>query len=697
MFSSSSDEGTVEQRPVKLGSRQGQMQVVTEGLKPDDMVVVNGIQRARPGAKVTPVRQQQAAAEGKKADAGAGGRAAGDTGASDTGARCWGGHRRGEETLGGRSKMFSKFFINRPIFATVIAVLTVLAGLVTAISLPISQYPDITPPVVQVTTSYPGASARTVVDTVALPVEQQVNGVENMLYMQSTSASDGTYKLLVTFAVGTDLDFAQVLVQNRVASAMAQLPPQVAQQGVVTKKVSTAILQVVSLTSPDGAFDSLYLSNYATINLVDVLKRLEGVGDVNVFGAGQYSMRIWLNPDQLKTRNITTTDVVNAVQGQNNQVASGQLGAPPAPNDQDFQLTLNVQGRLDEAKDFENIIVKIEPGEGGRITRVKDVARVELGAQTYSQFSRLDGQPSAGIAVYQLPGANALDVAAAVRGAVADLSQSFPEDLTYSIAFDTTVFTTDSIHEVYKTLFEAAILVFLVIFLFLQEWRATLIPAITIPVSLIGTFALMALFGISINTISLFGLVLAIGIVVDDAIVVVENVWHNMETHGLGAHDASIKAMDEISGPIIAITLVLMAVFIPAALMPGITGQLYRQFAITIAASTFFSAVNALTLSPALCALLLKPPQERRFFIFRWFNAAFGKLAHAQHSLVTPDDRPQGAGDGAVRRNLRGRGMGLPGAAGRLSAGGGSGLRRGRRPAPGRPVAPAHRAGRDPC
>ncbi|MBL8660004.1 MAG: multidrug efflux RND transporter permease subunit [Rhodospirillales bacterium] len=531
--------------------------------------------------------------------------------------------------------MFSKFFINRPIFATVIAVLTVLAGVVTVLTLPISQYPNITPPVVQVTTTYPGASARTVVDTVALPIEQQVNGVENMLYMQSTSASDGTYKLQVTFAVGTDLDFAQVLVQNRVASAMAQLPPQVAQQGVVTKKVSTAILQVVSLISPNATFDSLYLSNYATINMVDVLKRLNGVGDVNVFGAGQYSMRIWLNPDQLKTRNITTTDVVNAVQGQNNQVASGQLGAPPAPNDQDFQLTLNVQGRLDEAREFENIIVKIEPGEGGRITRVKDVARVELGAQTYSQLSRFDGRPSAGVAIYQLPGANALDVADEVRGAVSELSQNFPEDLAYNIAFDTTVFTRDSIAEVYKTLFEAAILVFLVIFLFLQEWRATLIPAITIPVSLVGTFSLMALFGISINTVSLFGLVLAIGIVVDDAIVVVENVWHNMETHGLGAHDAAIRAMEEISAPIVAITLVLMAVFVPAALMPGITGQLYRQFAITIAASTFFSAVNALTLSPALCALLLKPPQERRFFIFRWFNAAFAKLAHGQHALVS--------------------------------------------------------------
>ncbi|MCU0895476.1 MAG: efflux RND transporter permease subunit, partial [Rhodospirillales bacterium] len=410
--------------------------------------------------------------------------------------------------------MFSKFFIDRPIFASVIAILTILAGTVTLLLLPISQYPDITPPVVKVSTSYPGASAKTVVDTVALPIEQQVNGVEDMLYMQSTSASDGTYALNVTFEVGTDLDFAQVLVQNRVSTAMAQLPPQVAQQGVVTNKVSTAILQVVSLTSPNRTYDDLYLSNYATINMVDVLKRLQGVGDVIVFGTGEYSMRIWLNPDQLQTRNITTSDVVQAIQGQNVQVASGQIGAPPAPADQSFQLTLNVLGRIAEVEEFENIVVRVEPGEGGRVTRVRDVARVELGAQTYSQFSRLDGQPSAGVAIFQLPGANALEVAGQVRAEMERLGKAFPEDLHYSIDFDTTVFTTESIHEVYKTLFEAAILVALVIFLFLQEWRATLIPAITIPVSLIGTFALMALFGITINTVSLFGLILAIGIVV---------------------------------------------------------------------------------------------------------------------------------------------------------------------------------------
>jgi HAE1 family hydrophobic/amphiphilic exporter-1 len=530
--------------------------------------------------------------------------------------------------------MFSKFFIDRPIFASVIAILTILAGTVTLLLLPISQYPDITPPVVKVSTSYPGASAKTVVDTVALPIEQQVNGVEDMLYMQSTSASDGTYALNVTFEVGTDLDFAQVLVQNRVSTAMAQLPPQVAQQGVVTNKVSTAILQVVSLTSPNRTYDDLYLSNYATINMVDVLKRLQGVGDVIVFGTGEYSMRIWLNPDQLQTRNITTSDVVQAIQGQNVQVASGQIGAPPAPADQSFQLTLNVLGRIAEVEEFENIVVRVEPGEGGRVTRVRDVARVELGAQTYSQFSRLDGQPSAGVAIFQLPGANALEVAGQVRAEMERLGKAFPEDLHYSIDFDTTVFTTESIHEVYKTLFEAAILVALVIFLFLQEWRATLIPAITIPVSLIGTFALMALFGITINTVSLFGLILAIGIVVDDAIVVVENVWHKMETRGMSAREASVAAMDDITAPIIAISLVLMAVFVPAAFMPGITGELYRQFAITIAASTLFSTINALTLSPALCALMLKAPTERRFFLFRAFNTGFGKVAHAQNALV---------------------------------------------------------------
>ncbi|MGZ8996784.1 MAG: efflux RND transporter permease subunit, partial [Rhodospirillales bacterium] len=441
--------------------------------------------------------------------------------------------------------------------------------------------------------------------------------------------------LNVTFEVGTDLDFAQVLVQNRVSSAMAQLPPQVAQQGVVTNKVSTAILQVVSLTSPNRTYDSLYLSNYAAINLVDVLKRLQGVGDVIVFGTGEYSMRIWLNPDQLQTRNIATADVVNAIQSQNIQVASGQIGAPPAPQDQNFQLTLNVLGRISEVEDFENIVVRVDPGEGGRITRVRDVARVELGAQTYSQFSRLDGQSSAGVAIYQLPGANALDVAEQVRAEMAELGRAFPEDLRYSIDFDTTVFTTESINEVYHTLFEAAVLVSLVIFLFLQEWRATLIPAITIPVSLIGTFALMALFGISINTVSLFGLILAIGIVVDDAIVVVENVWHKMETLGLSAREASVAAMADITAPIVAISLVLMAVFVPAAFMPGITGELYRQFAITIAASTVFSLINALTLSPALCALMLKRPEERRFFLFRAFNTGFGKVARGQTGLVS--------------------------------------------------------------
>ena len=531
--------------------------------------------------------------------------------------------------------MFSRFFIERPIFASVIAILTVLAGTVTLGQLPIAQYPDITPPVVQVTTLYPGASATTVVDTVALPIEQEVNGVEDMLYMQSMSTSDGNYSLQVTFEVGTDLDFAQVLVQNRVASALASLPPEVAAQGVTTEKKSTAILQVINLTSPDQRYDSLYMSNYATINLKDVLARVKGVGDVVIFGVGEYSMRVWLDPQLMRTRSITTEDVVAAIEQQNVQVAAGQFGAPPTPASQEFQYTINVLGRLDEISQFEDIIVKVEPQLGGRITRIRDIARVELGAQTYSQFNQLNGAPAAGIAIYQLPGANAQQVAEAVRESMAELGQRFPDGLEYSIPFDTTLFTSESINEVYHTLFEAAILVFLVIFLFLQEWRATLIPAITIPVSLIGTFAAMALFGININTVSLFGLVLAIGIVVDDAIVVVENVWHQMEKNGLDAKAATIRAMGEISGPIIAITLVLMAVFIPAAFMPGITGQLYRQFALTIAASTFFSALNALTLSPALCALILKPPGEQRFFLFRWFNAGFERTAHGQTRLVT--------------------------------------------------------------
>lgn len=529
--------------------------------------------------------------------------------------------------------MFSKFFIERPILANVIAIVTMLIGAVALFQLPVAQYPEITPPTVQVTTNYPGASAKIVADTIALPIEQQVNGVEDMLYMQSTSASDGSYKLIVTFQVGTDLDFAQVLVQNRVAIATASLPPEVQQQGVTTKKVSTAILQVITLTSPDDRYDSLYMSNYALINLKDVISRLPGVGDVMIFGIGSYSMRIWLDPYVLQTLDITTTDVIDAIQGQNIQVAAGQIGSPPAPSSQSFQYTINVVGRLDEVKQFENIIVKTEPGEGGRTVRIKDIARVELGAQTYSQYCQKNGKPSAGIAIYQLPGANALDVAEEVRATMDKLSKSFPAGLEYSVPFDTTKFVKASIDEVYQTLYEAALLVLIVIMIFLQDWRAMMVPATTVPVTIIGAFIAMAAFGFTVNMVTLFALILAIGIVVDDAIVIVEGAAHGIE-QGLSPKDAAIKAMVELTGPILGITLVLMSVFLPAAFLPGVTGQLYRQFALVIAATALISAINALTLKPTQCALYLKPRKGKPNIFFRGFNHIYDRCENAYARLV---------------------------------------------------------------
>jgi HAE1 family hydrophobic/amphiphilic exporter-1 len=519
--------------------------------------------------------------------------------------------------------MFSKFFIERPVLANVIALFTILIGAVALYALPVAQYPQITPPTVQVTTRYPGATARVLADTVALPIEQQVNGVENMLYMQSTSASDGTYSLIVTFDVGTDLDFAQVLVQNRVAIALPSLPPEVQAQGVTTKKKSTAILQIVTLSSPDGRYDSLFLRNYATINLKDVVARLPGVGDVTVFGAGDYSMRIWLDPQKLQARGLTPKDVIGAVSQQNQQVAAGQVGMPPAPPSQNFQYTVSVLGRLADAEQFADIVVKIEEGQGGRITRIKDIGRVELGAQTYSQFFQYDGKPAAGLAIFQLPEANALEVAEGVRAAMATLSEKFPPGLEYAVPFDTTRFVDASIHEVYVTLIEAAVLVLIVIMVFLQDWRAMLVPATTVPVTIIGAFAAMAALGFTVNLLTLFALVLAIGIVVDDAIVIVEGAAHHMEA-GLPPKEATIKAMGELFGPIIGITLVLMAVFLPAAFLPGVTGQLYRQFALVIAATAFISAINALTLKPTQCALWLRGKPKTHNLFSRAFERVYG-------------------------------------------------------------------------
>lgn len=529
--------------------------------------------------------------------------------------------------------MFSRFFINRPIFASVLAIVIVLAGGVTVMTLPVAQYPDITPPTVQVSAAYPGANAQVVADTVAAPIEQQVNGVEGMLYMSSTSASDGSYKLTVTFEVGTDLDMASVLVQNRVALAEPKLPEEVKRQGVTTKKQSTSIILMIALSSPEHRYDSLYLANFATLRLRDQLSRVDGVGDVMIFGSSDYSMRVWLDPEKLKARHLTTQDVVNAIREQNVQVAAGQIGQPPAPPGQSFQYTITALGRLEDAEQFENIIIKT--AEGGRITRVKDVARVELGSQSYNMSARQNSDPSCALAIYQLPGANAIAVAEQVRALMDDLSGSFPDGLIHDIPFDTTLFVAESIDEVFKTLIEAAILVFIVIFVFIQDWRATLIPAVTIPVSLIGTFAVMAGLGFSVNMLTLFGLVLAIGIVVDDAIIVVENATRHMEEGGLPPKEATAKAMDEVSGPIVATTLVLMAVFIPTAFMGGISGQMYRQFALTIAASTVFSAINSLTLSPALCAIILRKAPVKKNIFFRAFNRTFAVGERVYGSIVS--------------------------------------------------------------
>ncbi|HKF97789.1 MAG TPA: multidrug efflux RND transporter permease subunit [Steroidobacteraceae bacterium] len=496
----------------------------------------------------------------------------------------------------------SNFFIDRPIFAGVISAFITIAGLLALFKLPISEYPEVVPPQVVVHASYPGANPKVIADTVAAPLEQAIVGVEDMLYMSSTSTMDGALTLTVTFRIGADIDRAQVQVQNRVAQALPRLPVEVRDLGVNTVKASSNLTLVVNLTSPNGRYDSLYLRNYAVLNIRDVLARLPGMGDVQVFGGGDYSMRVWLDPQKLAARNITAGDVVTAIREQNVQVAAGQLGAPPSNTE--FQVALNTAGRLTDEQQFRDVIIKT--GDDGQVVRLGDVARVELGAQAYGVRSLLDNKPSLAIPVFQSPGANALELSTSVRKTMEELKKNFPEGMDYGILYDPTQFVRQSIDAVLHTLLEAVALVVLVVILFLQTWRASLIPLIAVPVSVIGTFAVLLAFGFSINTLSLFGLVLAIGIVVDDAIVVVENVERHI-AEGLSPREATKVAMGEVSRPIIAITLVLCAVFVPVAFVSGLTGQFYRQFALTIAISTVISAFNSLTLSPALAAVLLKP------------------------------------------------------------------------------------------
>ena len=503
--------------------------------------------------------------------------------------------------------MLSAIFVDRPRFAIVIAIVITLAGLVALRAIPVAQFPDIVPPQVSVSAAYPGANAETVEATVAQPIEAQVNGVDNMLYMSSKSGSDGSYSLNITFAVGSDPDINTVNVQNAVALAQPKLPAEIRAQGLVVRKQSSAILQVISVYSPDGSHDELFLNNYAITNIIDTLARVPGVGKASLFGSSNYAMRIWYQIDSLTSFGLTPTDIVNAVQSQNVQAAVGQIGAQPMPDDQQIQISLQTQGRLTDARQFENIILRANPD--GSVVRLRDVARVELNAQSYSVSTRFNGSNAAVIAIYQSPGSNAVAAAGAVRKALDDLKSRFPAGIDYKVAYDTTVFVNDTIGEVIKTLIEAFVLVAIVVFVFLGNLRATLIPIIAVPVSLIGTFAVLLAFGFSINTISMFAMILAIGIVVDDAIVVVENVERVMaETH-LPAKEATKLAMREITGPIIAITLVLLSVFVPVGFIPGITGSLYAQFAVTVSVSMLISALNALTLSPALCGVLLKQHQ----------------------------------------------------------------------------------------
>ncbi|MFZ3204342.1 MAG: efflux RND transporter permease subunit [Pseudomonas sp.] len=549
---------------------------------------------------------------------------------------------------------FSQFFIQRPIFAAVLSLLILIGGAISLFQLPISEYPEVVPPTVVVRATFPGANPKVIGETVASPLEQAITGVEGMLYMSSQGTADGKMTLTLTFALGTDLDKAQVQVQNRVTRTMPTLPTEVQRLGVTVDKASPDLTMVVHLTSPDDRYDMLYLSNYAALNIKDELARLDGIGDVQLFGLGNYSLRVWLDPNKVASRNLTAADVVGAIREQNRQVAAGSLGAPPSDAGNSFQLSINTQGRLVTEEEFENIIIRA--GENGEITRLKDIARIELGSSQYALRSLLNNKPAVAIPVFQRPGSNAIEISDAVRTRMAELKQSFPQGVDYEIVYDPTIFVRGSIEAVVHTLLEAIILVVLVVILFLQTWRASIIPLAAVPVSLIGTFAVMHMFGFSLNALSLFGLVLAIGIVVDDAIVVVENVERNI---GLGKTpvEATKQAMKEVTGPIVATALVLCAVFIPTAFISGLSGQFYQQFALTIAISTVISAINSLTLSPALAAVLLKShdaPKDRfskvldKLFggwLFKPFNRGFDR---ASHGYV-----------GTVKRVLRGSGIAL--------------------------------------
>jgi len=534
----------------------------------------------------------------------------------------------------------SHFFVDRPIFATVLSVFLIIVGAAAYFTLPVAQYPEIAPPTIVVTASYPGASAEVVSDTVSTPLEQEINGVENMLYMNSQATADGNLQLTITFALGTDLDISQVLVQNRVSIAEPKLPEEVRRLGITVKKNSPDMLMVIHLSSPDGSRDQLYISNYATLQVKDVLARLDGVGDVRIFGARDYAMRIWLDPDKVAARNLTAGEVVAALQAQNVQVASGVLNQPPTASLGAFQLNVETLGRLVDPRQFANIVVRNDPN--GRVTRIRDVGRVELGAQDYGANSYLDERQAVAMLIFQRPGSNALATADRIKASIGELAHSFPSGLQYDIVYNPTEFIQQSVNAVIETIAEAIILVVLVVILFLQTWRAAVIPIIAIPVSLIGTFFFMGIFGFTLNNLTLFGLVLAIGIVVDDAIVVVENVERNIAA-GLSPHDAAVKSMDEVGAALVAIALVLCAVFVPSAFITGISGQFYRQFALTIAGATVISLIVSLTLSPAMCALLLKPhdPHHRARWwelpvegFFKLFNFGFDRLSRGYGFLA---------------------------------------------------------------